>query len=233
MKLMSGHIGTCVRVRTSAGVGTCFFRRVGAIGRFLSAAHVFRGVQAGETIFFRRNEEWEPYVVREIASHPDGHDVCAFTLENLVWEAEDDPQTIVGLWPGEPVRFLGFPHGLENTYPSETGFPTPLVRNAHLSGVITHNGLQVTVLDGFNNPGYSGGPVYATGDEGVPVLVGLISGYRTELREKSMVYRILPDDGEEIVEGHFVKPNSGMIIAVSLSPVLETFGALTTTNAPG
>jgi S1-C subfamily serine protease len=195
----------------------------------LSAAHVFAGVQPGEMVYFREMDNWSQFVVNEIVNHPDGHDVCAFTLHDFVWSAEDADPRPVGLWPGDPVRFLGFPHGLSNTYPSDTGFVTPLTRNAHLSGAIIHNGVTLTVLDGFNNPGYSGGPVYADAGDGTPILVGLISGYRTELRERSLVYRDT-DGTEAAIEGLFVKPNSGMILAVQSVAMLDTFYSLTTTN---
>ncbi|USI73922.1 serine protease [Sphingomonas morindae] len=230
MRLTSGHLGTCVQVRTAAGVGTCFFRKSGPHGGFLSAAHVFKGVQQNELIYFRETKDWSPFTVKEIVRHPDGHDVCAFTLENLIWAAEDSDLRPVGMFPGDPVRFLGFPHGLSNTYPSETAFTTPLTRHAHLSGAIIHNGITLTVLDGFNNPGYSGGPVYADIGDGTPILIGIISGYRNELREKSLVYRT---DGvvETEVDGLFVKPNSGMILAVQSAAVLDTFHLLHTSNA--
>lgn len=233
MRLKSDHLGSCVQVRTAAGVGTCFYRKTPTRGAFLSAAHVFTGVQANETIYFREGEAWAEFVVQEIVFDPDGNDVCAFTLKDFHWDAPNADPRIVGLYPGDPVRFLGFPHGLINTYPSETGFSTPLTRNAHLSGAIVHDGKKLTVFDGFNNPGYSGGPIYADAGDGVPILIGVISGYRVEAREKSLVYRIGPDGMEEPVEGLFVKPNSGMIHAVSSVATFAVFDRLTTSNAAG
>jgi hypothetical protein len=231
MRLNSSHIGTCVQVRTAAGIGTCFFRKSGLHGAFLSAAHVFKNVQAGENVYFREAETWAPFVIKEISTNADGHDVCAFTLENFFWETEDADLRAIGLFPGDPVRFLGFPHQLVNTYPSESGFATPLTRHAHLSGAIVHDGKLLTVLDGFNNPGYSGGPVYGDLGDHTPILMGVISGYRNELREKSLVYRLTHAGAEEEVEALFVKPNSGMILAVPSEPMLATFHSLSTSNA--
>jgi hypothetical protein len=232
VQLKADHLGNCMQVRTSAGIGTCFYRKVFKRGGFLSAAHVFRNVQAGETVYFHKPGEWVPHTIKEIVHQPDGHDVCAFTVEDLVFDTPDANLRLASLWPGDGVRFLGFPHGLSNTYPSQTGYSTPLTRNAHLSGAIIHNGIQLTVLDGFNNPGYSGGPVFADAGDGVPTLIGVISGYRNEERFKSLVYRLAEDGTELAVEGYFVKPNSGMILAVQSVPVFETFDSLTTSNAP-
>jgi len=231
MHLTSAHVETCLCVKTSAGVGTCFFKNSKGRGGFLSAAHIFAGVVAGDYIYFREASDWLQFAVREIVRHPDGHDVCAFTIENMKWKALESDTTPVALWPGDPVRFLGFPHGLTNTYPSDTGFATPLTRHANLSGAIVHEGRPLTILDGFNNPGYSGGPVYAATAAQTPVLIGVISGYRNELREKSLVYRDNDDGTEEVVADHFVKPNSGMILAVPLNFVDEVFDLLLTSNA--
>jgi len=81
------------------------------------------------------------------------------------------------------VYFLGFPYGLQTdlTTSMSAGYPIPLVKKAIISGFdfgdqrYTH-----CLLDGHNNPGFSGGPVVAKppGEEVIRV-IGVISGYKS------------------------------------------------------
>src|SRR4051812_27154297 len=106
MQLTSSHLESCVKVRTSAGVGTCFFRRVGPKGAFVSATHLFAGVRLGELVHFRRSDDWLAVTVSELNSHPHGDDVCAFTTDEVRWRANEAETRAPGLLPGDPVRFL-------------------------------------------------------------------------------------------------------------------------------
>ncbi len=124
--------------------------------------------------------------------------------------------------------FVGYPHGLLNTYPSLLGFVTGLVRRVAFSGVVDQDGRPLIILDGFNNPGYSGGSVYAESD-GQLVISGLISGYRFESILHGGVYRRV-DGVEEIVSDVYVKSNSGMIYMESFRYVRLTLERLRSRN---
>jgi hypothetical protein len=52
---------------------------------------------------------------------------------------------------------LGFPFGLNTK--DNSGFPYPLIKKATFSGSAIENGIHIMLLDGHNNPGFSGGPV--------------------------------------------------------------------------
>jgi len=220
----------CVQIRTSSAVGTAFAFGSGYNSYFLTANHNLMGVAEGENILFRKEGDWQTFVIDRIYRHPDGDDVAAFTLIGVHWKVSDDLTPAFGLWPGGEVKFLGFPHGLENSYPSETGFSTPFVRTAYFSGDYMHNGKAYMMLDGFNNPGYSGAPIYARADNGQPSIVGIISGYRVEEKSKSGVFELNSSGQERPIEGLFVKPNSGMIHAVGLERVRLLFPHIASFN---
>lgn len=217
--LGSSQMSCCVQIRTSAAVGTAFVFGSGLNSYFLTAGHNLQAVAESENVLFKRGNDWQSFEIDKIFRHPDGDDVAAFTLIGIQWKVGDDLLPKFGLSPGGEVKFLGFPHGLESNYPSETGFSSPFVRTAFLSGIYLHEGRELMMLDGFNNPGYSGGPIYARADNGTPSLAGIISGYRIEEKSKSIVYELSSDGMEKRSDSLFVKINSGMIHAVAIGRI--------------
>jgi len=157
--------------------------------------------------------------ITSIFFHPDGYDVCCFSKENLPPEKVPTPYKSSKTDFGGELKFLGFPHGLHNTYQAN-GYSTPLVRTAFFSGVISLKGKQILLLDGFNNPGYSGGPVYSFDERGHPSLLGIISGYRYESRVQSGIFKTDEDGNEIEVRDFYTKPNSGMIYATGLATIM-------------
>ncbi len=219
MFISTQYVETCFCIKGEGGVGTAFAIKIGEISWLVTAKHNIGGGQQGDAIFLRMQDGWLECRLAEIRKHA-SMDVCVFQarIPKMVAPGiESDPTASATF--GQRVIFLGFPHGLSNTHASEFGLLTPLCRNAFFSGVITENNAPMIVLDGFNNPGYSGSPVWYS-EEGADRcnLLGLISGYRVEERSKSSVYEELTDGTERKIKELFVKPNSGMIYVV---PVME------------
>jgi hypothetical protein len=220
--LTDREVTTAFNVRTSAGTGTCFLYQDGGGFLCVSAAHVFRGVLEGERIFFATPTDWLPFEVREIVFADDGADVVCFIVDLAIGDFESfEFGAPPHCWLGAELKFLGFPHGLQNNYPSANGFVTPLVRTAFFSGNVVIEGETWTILDGFNNPGYSGGPVYCWGGPKKIALAGLISGFRNEQERLGQLFRRVGADIEE-VEDHFVRLNSGMIYMASRGDINST-----------
>ncbi|MGB0071218.1 MAG: hypothetical protein WBQ11_24625 [Isosphaeraceae bacterium] len=83
-----------------------------------------------------------------------------------------------GIVYGQELFFLGFPYGIIGKYLFRPeGYPLPLVKRATLS--LFHG--DVYLLDGHNNPRFSGGPVVFVppGRRDFKV-AGVISGFRAE-----------------------------------------------------
>jgi len=112
---------------------------------------------------------------------------------------------------GQDVFFLGFPFGLaSDSRDLNGGFPFPLVKKATLSA-INFGPNAVMLLDGLNNPGFSGGPVVYTKPGSARLdysVAGVISGYRFN--------RLSVDHGSDSTP-LTVNENTGIIIAYSIN----------------
>lgn len=115
--------------------------------------------------------------------------------------------------PAMEVFFFGFPLG--NLGQEIFGMKLPLVKKAIISGWISHNGIDLLLLDGHNNLGFSGGPVvaYDTATKKICV-IGVISGYIPE-----------PIDVKQKKETFSVNANSGIIICCDRRYIEEIFTA--------
>lgn len=226
MGLTGREIHSAFRVRTANGAGTAFLHHTSAGCTFLSAAHVLCGTHAGDNVHLQHDEGWVSIRISQIEFATNNYDVCAFSSEEFEISSLLEPYATPLVALGDRVLFLGFPHDLVNNYPG-SGFPTALVRSAHFSGVITHQSRDIVILDGFNNPGYSGGPIYSTQPSGQISLFGIVSGYRIERPSHGKIFRRNVDGTEEEIPDIFTKPNSGMIETVPLAPVTEILSRMT------
>jgi hypothetical protein len=228
---LSMFVNRVFNISYGNGWGTAFLLKDENGSFFVTAKHVVGGLSSGDNLQFIRNDKAELFKVAE-AAHAENVDLSIFALTNLgPPKGTDLSVASVGLALGDQLYFLGFPHGLRNTYPTDAaGFPAPLVRSAIFSGVVNLEGEETLILDGFNNPGYSGAPVLQILDEGKFGFVGLISGYRFESASHSSIYERAPDGTSVPVANLFTRQNSGMIYAVLGSHVTDLRKALKARN---
>lgn len=201
-----------MRINYAGGLGTAFLYRHDRGTAFLTASHNLKGAQAGDNVLFQMENSWSAQTITSI-SRDKGYDACAFSTDKFVISEDIARQPDLKIFLGDEVLFLGFPHDLMNTYPG-AGLATPLVRSAVFSGIIHQGDLHLAILDSFNNPGYSGSPVYAYAEEGGYTLFGLISGYRTERPAHGRIIRQNPDGTEEVLPDLYAHVNSGMTQAI-------------------
>ncbi|WP_312490156.1 trypsin-like peptidase domain-containing protein [Sphingomonas sp.] len=220
----ASHLFSCFCIKGEGGIGTAFVYHKNGLTLFVTAQHVLGHAVAGGFIYVKKPSGWAKFELNGVTSHPAGQDAATFglvdfdiTISHKFSYPGESPLAL-----GQEIKFIGFPHGLENTASSPSGFSTPLVRTAFFSGVIIDpsTGKKLLILDGLNNPGYSGGPVWAPGPtQDEPTLLGLISGYRIEDRGKSLVYE-LSEAGERPTDNLFVKLNSGIIHAIDYADLM-------------
>jgi hypothetical protein len=102
----------------------------------------------------------------------------------------------------------------------------PFIKHCYISGIIRQPAAML-VLDGINNPGFSGGPVlYNTGPS--QVVLGVISGYHSEPGE---VYSIevpdlstavtAPDGKKNTKKENVVDLNTGIVLAYSADVAVD------------
>lgn len=145
----------------------------------VTARHVAQAFDPSNRLYVFGNSTWTDRSFRLV-----GHGTGATDVSVLAPESPLSPPGLpivpssAGLIYGQEVYFLGFPYDvLGSVVFAGEGFHLPLVKRATMSCFAG----DVYLLDGHNNPGFSGGPVLF-GPPGQPPtnIGGVISGYRFE-----------------------------------------------------
>lgn len=121
------------------------------------------------------------------------------------------PATSQGLTLGGNCEFLGFAYGggWRARFDKAGSFWLPYIKRCGVSGMDSDT--QMWILDGINNPGFSGGPVIlGTGND--LKIVAVISGYQLEPTEV-----IRGDPKAASAPKDTVNLNTGFIIAYDIS----------------
>lgn len=179
----------------------------------VTARHIVVDLQPDGNIQVFSNGAWVPLPV-QLVGHASGDvDISVMapgrllTPPNLPMEPISERARITY---GQDVYFLGFPYGFLGEYIfGPNGYPMPFVKKAIVS---LFDG-PVFLLDGHNNPGFSGGPVVFTEPGANEFKVAaVISGYQA-VREP--VY-------EGAVETTLTfQHNTGIIVTYAINPALE------------
>jgi hypothetical protein len=148
------------------------------------------------------------------------------------------------LW-GTDLWFMGFPLGIELPAPKGKGGPVnppAMIKHAVMSGELEINRRAwKLLLDGYNNPGFSGGPVFERNANNEYKVLAVISGFFPEFepvtkarpiasrtaasaKAKAEPWRIITVGGslKELVDtGEWVPLNSGIAIAYTIYSALD------------
>lgn len=139
-----------------------------------------------------------------------GADVAVFPLGGSATPSFLLEPTSNGCVFSQDAYFLGFPYGL-GLLTSDTGGALPFVKKAIISTRqnVGDPMISLWLLDGINNPGFSGGPVVfcAVGTTRWHV-AGVVSGYRTQA--------VAVDGGEGAVP-----MNTGIVVAYDIRHAVE------------
>ena len=94
--------------------------------------------------------------------------------------------------------------------------PIPLIKRGMISGFINDDKARILVIDGINNPGFSGGPIVVE-DNSTPNgrIVAVIRGYQPVIK------KLVDKDGKELDNGLFSSENSGLLIAYDIEHAIE------------
>ncbi len=203
------------QIRFGAGTGTIFAIDVAGKQYLITAKHVVPGIADNSTISLYSNHHWLDVVVDVVGVANDPIDVTVLRANrqltphnNLELPSTDSVNY------GQDVYFLGFPYGLVSDWNfGPDGFPLPWVKRA----IVSQFNENVWLLDGHNNPGFSGGPVVFKPAGTQQFSVGaVISGYRST---REPVY--LGQDASPLQ----VNYNTGIIISYPISDALDLINA--------
>jgi len=153
-------------IRNGDQVGTAFTIEIDERQYLITARHLVPPESNPLLIDVFSNGQWSRVNVTTILIVPDDVDISV--LAAPIQLTPTPPINVDGSCHlSEQVYFLGFPYGLkmdeDNATSINNGLPLPFVKHAIIS---TFEGLGLSnryLLDGFNNPGFSGGPVVRGG----------------------------------------------------------------------
>lgn len=214
--------------------GTCFMITKGGKQYFVTAAHLFKpSHKSGDLVPIHMiiQNRVRPFDAK-VYFHPDRNaDIALVKLPEEILQNIELPNEFISynelfksifqgkgisldstlITFGMEVYFYGFPLGDLGT--QALGIRFPLVKKAIVSGWVKHNGLNKILLDGYNNLGFSGGPVVAYDTSSKKMcLVGVVSAY-------------IPEPVSIKYKGHTlsVNENSGIIICYGRHYIEELF----------
>lgn len=198
-------------MRFGQGSGTCFALDHGGRQYLVTARHCVEHVAEQDTVELRLDGEWRRARVR-LAGHASapGVDISVLAPETYLVPPWGDLEfTRDGIAFGQEVHFLGFPFGIHGAAAFMGGCPPALVKRATLSAM-SEDISDPILLDGHNNPGFSGGPVvFRSQAAPTKVRVGMVVSAYQAMREPVHLY-----DGEE--SGMYVQANTGIVMAYDI-----------------
>jgi S1-C subfamily serine protease len=171
------------RIRYGDNEGTCFTIDQEGKQYIVSAAHVLQRISDTDTILVFQEKKWKELKVDVIGIASPPADIIVLAAPIQLSPTHPLPAD-ASIYLSQDVYFLGFPYGLQVEIGPDLNrdFPLPLIKKGIVSSMEFRNGcLDCMLLDGHNNPGFSGGPVVCIhlGTRNLKV-AGVISGYRYE-----------------------------------------------------
>jgi len=208
--ITSNIIHRVLYIRHDSSSATAFLLDVDERQYIVTARHAVETITDTGIIEIFSKGIWEPNPVRLVGHAASDRDISVLALQRqLVPKDLTLDATSKGVIYGQDAFFLGFPYGILGKFMfGEHGHPLPLVKKATVSLFKTS---EVFLLDGHNNPGFSGGPVVFK-DHGTNEfkVFAVISGYQSV--EESVLA-----GGQQVyaVDKHalVVPSNTGIIVA--------------------
>jgi hypothetical protein len=189
-------------------VGTCFTIEIDNRQYIITAKHLAERIKYPNEIGIFYKNNWENINVNLVGFGEYNEDVSVLATDFQISPTFPIRFTGAESAYSQEVFFLGFPLGLITTDSEiNRNFPFPLVKKGIFSGTIDIEGCKVCIIDGINNPGFSGGPVICVPpnrQQNDFQIMSIISGYEQQF-EKTLINN---------KETDIIAPlNSGLIIS--------------------
>ena len=177
--------GRTLRISFGTKAGTAFTMEKNNVQYIVTAKHLFKdsNYPSSARIGVYENKQYVFYDVDiKYPANPDV-DIAVLKTTPYVQLTPIYPTTFssADIAIGQDVYFLGFPYDYDNLLCNMPGdkYPIAFIKKACLSSYIQTQG--IFLLDGLNNPGFSGGPVcFKKGGSNTYNIAGVIASYRYE-----------------------------------------------------
>lgn len=199
------------QLRHKGDLGTCFTVDVDNRQYLITAKHCVENFDPSQFELLHEGL-WKHINLSLVGYGSHGSDIAVLAAESQLSPVFPLPASLGNASLGQDAYFLGFPFGLRSEAGAmNRGFPFPLVKRAIFSALPDFsNTLHIVILDGHNNPGFSGGPVIFTP-------VGLA---QLDYRVGAVIsaYRFQPEDIllKDKPTGLVYRANTGIVICHSI-----------------
>lgn len=207
-------------IKVGSEAGTAFAVDYQGKSYLVTARHVVAGVPAtNATIQLWQNDEWKNYqTTKTIYPSSDDVDIAVFETNEKVSApfAIEPLGASGGPTMGQQVWFLGYPFGISSHF--SNGKRAPFIKRGTMSAADWSNPEAVVIyIDGFNNPGFSGGPiVFWDFEKHRYALLGVVQGYKE-------------DSAKILVNGQHVDTqllvNTGILVGYSIKHAMDAIVA--------
>lgn len=159
----AGFFQSVFNLKYGNGTGTCLFLDHEKRSYLVSAKHIFKDKKSGDSIIVQilQDGKWLDYSGNIFFHSIEEIDIAVILSKSQ--ELINSPYTLLECETilGAEGYFFGFPYGIFSSDLGKinNGFPFPLIKKAISSGVYHEKNYHISILDGHNNPGFSGGPV--------------------------------------------------------------------------
>lgn len=179
----------------------------------ITARHVITGLPSGKaTLQIQRSGKWEDYqIVKTLFPKSGEVDIAVLETEEKVTQPYTVATSATSPSFGQQVWFLGYPWGIHTR---GDGVELPFIKRGTMSAIdATNQDAEVLYIDGFNNPGFSGGPIvfWSFGERAYRIW-GVVQGYRE-------------DTAKAIINGQHVDTqllvNSGILVGYSIDHAIQ------------
>lgn len=199
--------------RLDGSSGSAFTLEIDGRQYLITARHVVGDDDPVRMQLELRAQTWECELVQLQGVTGDA-DIAVFSLDKPVTPTLSTRPTLEGIMYSQDVYFLGYPYGM--AMQMVPGIDTyAFVKKAIFSASAhTRAGGHVLYLDGFNNPGFSGGPmIFYHHQTNEPHIGGVVAGYKIDPQQVVV--------GDEQEPGAFVRANSGIVVTYSIQHALD------------
>lgn len=198
----------------NGSTGSCFTMEQDGVQYIITAKHLFKSLSFPNHAIVQVLLSGKVFQNLEVDIYYHSKDYDVAVLKTVPYQTispfYSNSCSTEGIIFGQDAFFLGFPYDYGNNLGDLLGLdrPIPFVKKACVSGISG----KIMLLDGHNNPGFSGGPVCfknCAPQTKTMNIAGVISGYRYSKTP------VLDNMGNET--GFYVKSNTGIIYAYDIS----------------
>lgn len=177
----------------------------------VTARHMVEGLPTSKAIIqVWHSDKWEDFhTVQTLFPPSESVDIAVLETDEKIPRAYDisTDDTGGGVTMGQQVWFLGYPFQIASQW--KTGQIAPFIKRGTMSAIDGRDPDAIVLyVDGFNNPGFSGGPiVYWDFKKRAYAILGVVKGYKE-------------DTAKVLVNGQHLDTqllvNSGILIGYSI-----------------